>query len=236
MNPYLIGADVLGDTGDKTYTDKATVRRVQQQLHALALATGKSVFDPYHDQYKDDGVMGSRTKTALAAFNSAYGWSTDGSTITDGTLEALKRPDVINPAAATPVAAPTQQAAPVSFSSPSPATTQPAAASSVPYGPETEAQAASPTSVFAPSAPTRSPAFAFEQPARSPSAMQRSEPRAAASEGGSQWGKIVFASLGVVAFGGVVWLLAGRKSSSRRATGESIGSTHATLHGMRRAR
>lgn len=82
---------------DKVYTDKSTVAAVQRKLHALALATGNSDFDPYSDGYKDDGVLGSRTQLSLIAFNQAFGWPSDNNTITDGTLEALKRPDVVDP-------------------------------------------------------------------------------------------------------------------------------------------
>lgn len=105
MRRYLDGTAVLAkrywprDTigVDKVYTDKKTVRDVQRKLHALAKATGNADFDPYGDGYKDDGVLGARTKLALVAFNSAFGWPADNNTITDGTLAALKRPDVVNP-------------------------------------------------------------------------------------------------------------------------------------------
>jgi len=112
VTPYTIGCAILGaatkrkrwfviggDVSDqgKVYTDKATVQMVQRQLHGLALATGNKDFDPYSDGYKDDGVLGSRTQLSVMAFNQKYGWSSDGKNITDGTLEALKRPDVVDP-------------------------------------------------------------------------------------------------------------------------------------------
>jgi len=83
---------ILGDE----ITDKKTVASVQRQLHALAQATGNSDFDPYHDKYRDDGVIGSHTRDAVAAFNKAYGWPDDGDKITSGTLKALTRPDVVS--------------------------------------------------------------------------------------------------------------------------------------------
>lgn len=84
-------------SGEKVFTDKATVKRVQEKLHALAAATKNRAFDPYEGKYRDDGVLGSRTKAAVVAFNAAYGWPTDGPNITAGTLTALERPDVKNP-------------------------------------------------------------------------------------------------------------------------------------------
>jgi hypothetical protein len=108
-NAYTIGCAVLGASagkrsryvigasGDKVYTDKATVKKVQRQLHALALATGNKDFDPYSDGYKDDGVLGTRTQLSVMAFNQAYGWPSDNQNITDGTLDALQRPDVVDP-------------------------------------------------------------------------------------------------------------------------------------------
>lgn len=82
----MIGADVI-------YTDKPTVTSVQQKLKALAAATGNLSFDPG----VVDGKAGPRTNAAVSAFNTAYGWPSDGSTITAGTLEAFKRPDVVDP-------------------------------------------------------------------------------------------------------------------------------------------
>lgn len=84
---HLVGAD-------KVYTDSATVTQVQAQLHALSLNSHNPSLDPG----KIDGKIGPNTNAAVAAFNVAYGWPTDGSSITDGTLVALKRPDVIDPA------------------------------------------------------------------------------------------------------------------------------------------
>lgn len=92
MSDYQYGCDIVG-AGDKVYTDKKTVKSVQAQLHVLALATGNSSFDPG----KIDGLVGPHTNAAVSAFNKAYGWPADGTKITDGTLTALKRPDVVDP-------------------------------------------------------------------------------------------------------------------------------------------
>lgn len=80
------------------YSDKDTVKSVQRQLHALSVATGNAGFDPYSDKSKDDGLLSAATANAIIAFNFVYGWADDGPNITAGTLEALKRPDVKDPA------------------------------------------------------------------------------------------------------------------------------------------
>lgn len=95
MSDYQYGCDIVGTCigADKVYTDQKTVKSVQQRLHDLAVATGNMSFDPG----KIDGIVGPHTNAAVTAFNAAYGWPSDGSKITDGTLTALKRPDVVDP-------------------------------------------------------------------------------------------------------------------------------------------
>jgi len=123
--PECGSRQIVGGRGaigaDKVYTDKATVQKVQRQLHALAQATGNSDFDPYSDGFKDDGVLGSRTQLAITAFNRAYGWPDDNWNITDGTLTALARPDVTDPvgyAKRQAASAPQAQAAPTTIAPP----------------------------------------------------------------------------------------------------------------------
>lgn len=86
---HLVGADGI--------TDKATVKSVQAQLQLLAKATGNVALDPTRGNPpgKIDGIIGPRTQAAVFAFNAAYGWPTDGNAITQGTMEALARPDVV---------------------------------------------------------------------------------------------------------------------------------------------
>lgn len=99
---YVMGLDFLGHyskettptifgaaSADKAYTDKSTVKKVQKQLHALSVATKNPALDPYHGKYADDGVLGSGTKTAIAAFNTKYAYPTDGGNITDAMISIL---------------------------------------------------------------------------------------------------------------------------------------------------
>ena len=72
-------------------TDKATVKSVQAQLKMLAVGAGNPALDPG----SVNGVLDSRTKSAVASFNRTYGWPEDGAAITAGTMEALQRPDVV---------------------------------------------------------------------------------------------------------------------------------------------
>lgn len=133
MSGVAVGADAV--------TDKAQVKKAQQQLHALALAVGNPTLDPYSAKTKDDGVIGPDTRRAVTEFNKLYGWPDDGATITAGTLEALKRPDVVNAAAAKAEAAKAAAAAATTAAQVQIAATQTtAAAASAP--PEVQAQAA----------------------------------------------------------------------------------------------
>lgn len=93
MRQHVIGDDNLNN-------DKTTVKRVQQQLHALSVSLKNPDFETYTTSYKDDGVMGAMTKHAVNAFNVAFGWPTDGPNITAGTIDALKRVNDMGPAAA----------------------------------------------------------------------------------------------------------------------------------------
>ncbi len=214
---YIIGAQVLG--ADVAHADKATVRTVQQKLHALSLATGNSAFDPYHDKYRDDGVIGSKTKSAVAAFNRAYGWPDDGESITDGTLEALKRSDVVNPSSAQSAPTPTPQ----------PSASQPVSTTVPPVERAT---------VFSPrysviDSQAAMDALVQDATPRNPMMLQRERGRAADAASASPWGKIAFGIVAAVSLGGVAYLLAtgrGKKSASR-------GVAYAqTLPGLRRAR
>lgn len=80
--------DIIGAA--EAITDKDTVKRVQAQLHLLAVGTKNAKLDAG----KADGIIGPATRSAVSAFNAAYGWPDDGGDITQGTLEALTRPDV----------------------------------------------------------------------------------------------------------------------------------------------
>ena len=89
----LLGADFCVG-GDAPITDQKTVVDVQRKLHSLAIVQKDAALGPYKDKYRDDGVLGTRTKQAVAAFNARFGWPDDGENITAGTLEALKRSDI----------------------------------------------------------------------------------------------------------------------------------------------
>lgn len=81
----VVGADDL-------VTDAASVKSVQAQLKFLSVGAKNTALDPG----SINGVLGPRTRAAVAAFNSTYGWPDDGGSITrGGTLTALQRPDVV---------------------------------------------------------------------------------------------------------------------------------------------
>lgn len=72
-------------------TAPSVVARVQRSLHQISIDKNNPVLDPYHDKYKDDGVIGSKTRSAVAAFNITYADANDGSNITQSTLDALDK-------------------------------------------------------------------------------------------------------------------------------------------------
>mgnify|MGYP001557776078 CR=1 FL=1 len=110
MDWNIVGSDILGAMSSEEYgppapssftpgpveggvvhTDKATVRYVQQALHAFAAVKKDPRLDSYKDGYKDDGDLGPRTRGAIKIFNSLYrGSPGDGENITDGFLAAVK--------------------------------------------------------------------------------------------------------------------------------------------------
>ena len=87
----VLGAPIVGAETVPVFTDKDTVRYVQQALAALPAAAQDPVL-----QIKADGVIGPATKAAINKFNTQYRGSSDGSDITQGTLDALH----LNPAGA----------------------------------------------------------------------------------------------------------------------------------------
>lgn len=195
MSNYVIGMRALashrraqsvigaaGD-GDIIYTDHATVWTVQEQLHALSVATSNAAFDPG----KIDGAVGPHTNTAVAAFNKAYGWPTDGGNITAGTLEALKRPDVVNPKAA-------QSASAAADSASTPAEVQAAAA-------KLTAVANSPTTTALIHAAQQA-----AQVARTPAEVEAAKAQvknAAAASQAVPWGQVAFFATLSLALGGI---------------------------------
>ena len=75
--------DILG----ATYTDRNTVQKAQLAL--LALPSFRQ--DPLFRACNADGSITPATINAFARFNSLYGTASDGGTITDDTLAALKK-------------------------------------------------------------------------------------------------------------------------------------------------
>lgn len=184
---------------DKVYTDKSTVKNVQRKLHAFSLAVGNSVFDPYGDGYQDDGVIGWRTQAALVEFNKAFGWPTDGGTITDGTLEALKRPDVVDPKGYA-----AKQAAYDAGKAQTVEQVQDAAAKLVALGPPAVQAHAQQAAAIAAAATTPEQVQEARNHLREASELVKTS-KVDTSGSSVEWGPIVLAMVGILGLGLVGW-------------------------------
>ncbi len=192
------------------------MKSVQKQLYALSVATSTPSLDPG----TIDGKVGPHTNAAVAVFNTKYGWPTDGSKITAGTLDALKRPDVVDPAGYA-----AQQAALDAAAATTPAQVQAAAAKlSASVTPEIQA-AATAAHAMALAATTPAQVQAAKAQVQAVAAQQV---KAGASD--TPWGTIaLLGGLSVVILGGLVVLL--KKSGPKsRVYSRSLPSRRPAPH------
>lgn len=220
---HVVG-DLIGATGDKIYTDSSTVKSVQQQLYKLSVATSTPTLDPG----TIDGLTGPHTSAAVAVFNTKYGWPTDGGNITAGTLEALKRPDVVDPAGYA-----AQQASLAGDAARTPADLQAATVKLMAaVSPDNQADAQA--------------AHALALTATTPAQMQAAKDKMKAvaekqaSANDTPWGTIaLLGGLSIIALGGLLVMLkkGGSKSSNvSRALARRPASHYRTLYASRSRR